>query len=76
MGWSVGLWHSIKVIQITTLSGKLISVNPDLIRTIESTPDTILCFVDGLRMPVKETQQEIQQKIIEFKREIGRQSWM
>jgi flagellar protein FlbD len=76
MGWRGRLWHSSKVIQITTLSGNLISVNPDLIRTIESTPDTILCFVDGLRMPVKESQKEIQQKIIDFKREIGKQSWM
>jgi uncharacterized protein YlzI (FlbEa/FlbD family) len=70
------VWHSNHVIQLTTLSGNPISVNPDLIRMIESAPDSILCFTDGMRMPVKESQAEIHKKILEFKRQIvGQQLW-
>ncbi len=56
------------MIELTSLVGKTVFVNPDLIRSIESTPDTILCFLDGTRVPVKESPQQIQEKFILFKK--------
>jgi flagellar protein FlbD len=55
------------MIELTSLIGKTVFVNPDLIRSIESAPDTILCFVDGTRIPVRETPKQIQDKVIQFK---------
>ncbi len=55
------------MIEVTSLIGKAVFVNPDLIRSIESAPDTILCFVDGTRVPVRETPKQIQEKVIQFK---------
>jgi flagellar protein FlbD len=58
------------MIELTTLGGKRIWVNQELIRTVESAPDTILCMTDGTRMPVRETPEEIRTKIIQFKKEV------
>ena len=49
------------------LSGKVIFVNHELIRTMESGPETILCFVDGMRLPVCNTAQEILDRIVKYK---------
>lgn len=75
MGVQPRLCHAKWVIQLTSLAGQPISINPDLIRMIESAPDTIICFVDGMRLPIKESQKEVQQKILDFKREVARQLW-
>jgi uncharacterized protein YlzI (FlbEa/FlbD family) len=51
------------MIQVTTLAGKTVYVNDLLIRQIDTTPDTILCFTDGTRMPVKDSAKDIVEKI-------------
>ena len=56
------------MIELTTLIGRLIFVNPELIRSLETTPDTILCFTDGTRVPVRETPEQIKAKIIQYKK--------
>ena len=58
------------MIELTTLVGKTIFVNPELIRTLETTPDTIICFIDGTRVPVRETPIQIREKFIQFKKQI------
>lgn len=58
------------MIEVTTLAGKPLFVNPELIRSLESVPDTILCFIDGTRVPVRETPEQIRAKVIQFKKEI------
>jgi flagellar protein FlbD len=58
------------MIELTTLAGHSISINPDQIRWLESSPDTIICFVDGTRLPIRETPAEIRTKTIEFKKQI------
>ncbi len=60
----------LKMIEVTSLVGKPIYVNPDLIRSMEAVPDTILCFVDGTRVPVRETPDQVRNKVIQFKKEI------
>jgi flagellar protein FlbD len=58
------------MIELTTLAGKPLWINPDLIRYIESTPDTILAFIDDRRMVVRESPSEIQAKIVQFRKQI------
>ena len=56
------------MIELKKLNGKLVYVNPDLIRFIEATPDIVLTFIDGERLMVLNDSREIIDKIIEFKR--------
>lgn len=48
--------------------GSEFTLNSDLIRTIERTPDTIILLVDGDRIPVAETPEEIVERIAEWRR--------
>lgn len=58
------------MIELTTLSGKIFFLNPDLIRMLEQAPDTIICLTDGTRIPVKDNVIDIQKKILHYKRSI------
>jgi flagellar protein FlbD len=56
------------MIELSKINGKAVLVNPDLIRFIESTPDTVLTFTDGERMMVLDQPNAIVDKIIRFRR--------
>ena len=56
------------MIELTKLNGTTAYVNPDLIRYVESTPDTVLTFTDGQTLLVKNTPKQIVEKIVEFRR--------
>ncbi len=58
------------MILLTTLSGSAFYINPDLLCKIEALPDTVMTLTDGKTMRVKETPEEIIEKIILFKKQI------
>jgi flagellar protein FlbD len=58
------------MITATRLNGKSIVVNAELIKTVESTPDTLITLVNGDRMMVKESMDEIVQKAVEYGRQL------
>ncbi len=58
------------MIQVTKLNGSVVYVNPDLIRFVETTPDTILTFIDNSTLMVKEQPKDVIEKIISFKRQV------
>ena len=60
------------MIAVTTLSNKLMHINCEQIKSVKPTPDTIIIFLDGSALPVKESVQEVVQRIIEYKRAIRR----
>lgn len=60
------------MIELTELSGKLVLINCDLIKKIEATPDTLIRFLDGSFLLVKESFNEIQNKVLKHKSEIQR----
>jgi flagellar protein FlbD len=45
-------------------------VNPDLIESLESTPDTVVTLTSGNKLIVRDTMDEVRDKIVEFKRRI------
>jgi flagellar protein FlbD len=45
-------------------------VNADLIESVEPTPDTVITLVSGNKLIVRDSMDDIQQRIIEFKRKI------
>jgi flagellar protein FlbD len=56
------------LIRITDVSGKEKFLNCDLIEKIEAIPDTLLVLVTGRNFIVKESPEEIVERIAEFKR--------
>jgi flagellar protein FlbD len=60
------------VISVTRLNGKPIVVNADLIRTVESNPDTTIQLVNGERIIVRESMQDVVRLVIEYGRHLRR----
>ena len=56
------------MIKVQKLNKEFIFVNPDLIRFMESTPDTVLTFNERESMIVRDTPEEVISKIIDFRR--------
>ena len=56
------------MIYITRRNGSKVYVNPELIQTVESTPDTVITLVDNKKMIVQDTPQEIAERFIEYRR--------
>ena len=55
------------MIEVTKLNGKKLIVNAELIETIEETPDTVISFVTGKKIIVKESRQEVKNLVILYK---------
>ncbi|MBP3887114.1 MAG: flagellar FlbD family protein [Cellulosilyticum sp.] len=58
------------MIILTKLNDQEFTINADLIETMEQTPDTVIVMTTGNKYVVRETPEEVIQKIIEFKRKI------
>lgn len=58
------------MVTLTKMNNSLITVNEDLIESIEETPDTVITFTTGKKLIVKENIHEIVSMIKEFKKEI------
>lgn len=58
------------MIALTSVSGKDFYLNCDLIYKMEHTFDTIITLVDGKTIRVSDTEEEIVEKIISYKRKI------
>ena len=58
------------MIALRRLNNEHIMVNPDLIETLEATPDTVVTLTSGNKLIVRESMAEVREKIIEFKRRI------
>lgn len=62
------------MIKVTRLNGNEMVINSDLIEFIESLPDTIISLVTGKKIMIKESSDDIIQKVAEFKRLSSRPS--
>ena len=58
------------MIDVTKMNGGSITVNADLIETVEETPDTVLTLTTGKKIIVKESRQEIKNLVILYRKEI------
>ena len=58
------------MIEVTKLNGKKLIVNAELIETVEETPDTVISFVTGKKIIVKESRQEVKNLVISYKKEL------
>jgi flagellar protein FlbD len=58
------------VIQLTRLKGQPITVNSDLIKFVESNPDTVITLVNGEKILVQETTDDVVQRVTAFRRAV------
>jgi flagellar protein FlbD len=58
------------VIVVTRLNGGMFGVNPDLIQRIDSAPDTILTLIDGTKLIVEESMDEVIARVNEHRARI------
>jgi flagellar protein FlbD len=58
------------MIQVTRLNDSKLMINVEMIQSIQSTPDTVITFVNNEKMMVKEPLEEVSKKIIEYQRTI------
>ena len=58
------------MIVLHRLKGEQMFLNADLIESIEATPDTVIGLVDGRRVVVADTPEEVMERIVEFRASI------
>ena len=58
------------MIKLTNINGISYYLNCELIELIESIPDTLITLRDGNKNYVRETPEEVVEKIIEYKKRI------
>ena len=68
------LFELIIMIELTRLNKQVIFLNPDLIKLIEETPDTVISLINGDHLLVLEKAAEIIEKIIDYRIGILRRS--
>jgi len=65
------------MIQLTRLNNSSITINSDLIKFVEQSPDTVITLLNGEKILVRESVGQILDRVIEFRRRIlsGVSSW-
>ncbi len=58
------------MIVVTKLNGKAVVVNAELIKLIESTPDTLITLTTGDHFMVKEDVDEVVERSVDYARRI------
>ena len=58
------------MIALRRLNNQPIMVNAELIEQLETTPDTVVTLTSGDKLIVRDTMEEIQAKIIDYKRKV------
>ena len=58
------------MVRVTRLNGTKIVLNASVIESLESTPDTVVRLLNGQRLAVRETVDEVIGKVISYQREV------
>jgi len=58
------------MIRLTRLNSQALTINSDLIKFIENAPDTVLTLTNGEKIVVRESTEEVLQRIIAFRRAV------
>ena len=57
------------MIDVTKINGSFLTVNSDLIETVEETPDTVITLTTGKKIIVKESRQQVKNLVKSYRRE-------
>ena len=58
------------MIDVTKIDGREITVNSDLIETLEEIPETVITLTTGKKIIVKESRQKVKNLVKSYKQEI------
>jgi flagellar protein FlbD len=58
------------MIQLHKLTGSPVTINANLIETLESSPDTVVFLTSGNRIVVKESVAQVVEKVVEYHRRV------
>lgn len=58
------------MIDVTRMNDTKITLNAELIESVEETPDTVVTLTTGKKVIVKESRQEIKERVLRYKKEI------
>lgn len=58
------------MISVTRLNGHRVVLNAELIKLLEETPDTMITLLNGERIIVKETLDEVVRRAIDYSRHV------
>lgn len=58
------------MIQLTRINGRPFVLNAEQIKTIESTPDSLITLMNGEQIVVKETPEEIVRRALDYARSL------
>lgn len=58
------------MIQLTRLNNARLAVNCDLIKYVEEAPDTVITLVGGEKLVVRETTEQVIERVRQFRRSI------
>jgi flagellar protein FlbD len=59
------------MIRLTRINHVPLVLNSDLIEHVEVTPDTVIAMTSGQKFMVRESAEEVIQKVIDFRRQIA-----
>src|SRR5271167_234061 len=58
------------MIQLTRLNNHPLVVNSDLIKFVEQSPDTVITLVNGDKIVVRESAQDVLERVVQFRRSV------
>ncbi len=58
------------MIQLTRLNNHPLAVNSDLIKFVEQSPDTVITLINGEKIVVRESAQEVMERVVQFRRSV------
>jgi flagellar protein FlbD len=58
------------MIQLTRLNSHPLVVNSDLIKFVEQAPDTVITLVNGDKIVVRESAQDVLARVVQFRRSV------
>ncbi len=59
------------MIKVIRMNGSELVINAELIEFIEATPDTVLTLSTGKKLVLRDSVQEVIDKVMEYRRSIG-----
>ncbi|MCL5256776.1 MAG: flagellar FlbD family protein [Chloroflexi bacterium] len=64
------------MIRVTRLDGTEVVLNSDLIEFVQATPDTVISLTNSKKILVRESIEDVLERIVEYKRRICNQLWI
>jgi flagellar protein FlbD len=58
------------MVTLTRLTGSAFALNPDLVERADCTPDTVITLVDGTKYLVRESVEEVVEKVLDYRAKI------